>query len=373
VFRRSEAPLSARDLPLLKGLSRRELQRVERAAQERSVRRGELLIREGDSDDVLYVLLSGSAEVVRRDARGAEYVVADVVAGEVVGELAAIEKRPRSATVRATEPCTLLVLPAELLRAEPRLLINLARVMSERFRAHSDLSLYYARERAAIGELMVKSLVLLCAYAVLLSALPWVRATWPGTSTSYLSLPVIALFGVSSYRFIRATGWPLSRFGLGFKHALGSVIEAALFTAPFAALLVAVKWVLVHIVPAWRGRPTIEHTDIAARLADPDIQLLLSIYAASALVQELIVRSALQASLEDLLAGRGRAVTPIFVAALMFSVNHLHMSFVFALLAFLPGLFWGWLFHRRRHLAGVTLSHFAIGAFAFFVLGVRLQ
>jgi len=337
------------------------------------LRRGEVLMREGDTGDVLYVLLSGSAEVLRRDARGAEYVVADLSAGDVVGELAAIEKRPRTATVRASGACTVMVLPAALLRAEPRLLINLARVMSERFRAHSDLSLEYARERTAIGELMIKSLVLLCAYAVLLSALPWVRATWPGTSTSYLSLPVIALFGYSSYRFIRATGWPLSRFGLGFKHALGSVIEAALFTPPFAAALVAVKWLLVRIVPAWRGRPTIEHTDILARLADPEIQVLLSIYAASALVQELIVRSALQASLEDFLSERGRTVTPIFVAALMFSVNHLHMSFIFALLAFLPGLFWGWLFHRQRHLAGVTLSHFAIGAFIFFVLGVRLQ
>jgi membrane protease YdiL (CAAX protease family) len=57
----------------------------------------------------------------------------------------------------------------------------------------------------------------------------------------------------------------------------------------------------------------------------------------------------------------------------MFSVNHLHMSFLFAALAFLPGIFWGILFNRQRHILGVTLSHFAIGAFVFFVLGVRLQ
>jgi membrane protease YdiL (CAAX protease family) len=151
------------------------------------------------------------------------------------------------------------------------------------------------------------------------------------------------------------------------------VIEAIVLTPPFALVLVGVKWLVVRIVPQWRGLPTFEHTAIAERLADPEIRWLLVVYAASALVQELIVRSALQASLEDFLSGRGRTVTPIFVAALMFSVNHLHMSFVFALLAFIPGVFWGWLFHRRRHIAGVTLSHFAIGAFVFFVLGVRLQ
>jgi membrane protease YdiL (CAAX protease family) len=369
VFRRPDK----RDLPLFEGLSRRELARIERACSERSLRRGELLIREGDKGDEMYVLLSGSAEVLRKDARGTEYVVGDVSPGALLGEIATIEKRRRTATVRATEPSKVMVVPAALVRSEPRLLINVARAMSERVRAQSDLSLEYVRERSAMAELMIKSFVLLCAYAVLLSALPWVRATWPGTSTSYLSLPVIALFGYSSYRFIRATGWPLSRFGLGFKHSLGSVIEALLFTPLFAAALIAVKWLMVRIVPAWRGLPTIEHTDVVARLADPEIRWLLSIYAASALVQELIVRSALQASLEDFLSGRGRTVMPILVAALMFSVNHLHMSFVFALLAFLPGLFWGWLFQRKRHLAGVTLSHFAIGAFVFFVLGVRLQ
>jgi len=355
------------------GLSRRELAKLDKATTERVLRRGDVLIREGAAADDMYVLLSGGAEVLRLDRRGAEYVIGDVGPGELVGEIAAIESTHRSATVRATEPSRVLVIPAAVLLAEPKLVINVARAMSARIRAHGELSLEHARERAAMGELLVKSLLLLCGYAVLLSALPWLRATWPGTSTKYLSLPVIGLFGYSSYRFLRSTGWPLSRFGLGFKSLLGSVLEAALFTPPFAAVLVALKWLMVRVVPAWRGLPVIEHTDLVARLADPDLRLLLVIYAASALVQELIVRSALQASLEDFLAGRGRTVTPIFVAALMFSVNHLHMSFVFAALAFIPGLFWGWLFHRQRHLAGVTLSHFAVGAFVFFVLGVRLQ
>ena len=362
-----------RDLPLVHGLSRRELARLEKATAERLLEPNEILIKEGEAADDMYVLVSGRAEVLRRDRRGKEFVIDELGAGDLVGELAAIEGKPRAATVRATEPSIVLVFPAGLLRDEPQLVINVARAMSARIRAHGELSLEYARERAAVGELMVKSLVLLSAYAVLLSALPWLRATWPGASSTYLSLPVIGLFGYSSYRFMRGTRWPLSRFGLGFKNLLGSLVEAAVFTPPFAALLVALKWLMVRIVPAWRGLPVIEHTDMMARLADPDLRLLLVIYAASALVQELIVRSALQTSLEDFLAGSGRTITPIVVAALMFSVNHLHMSFMIAALAFIPGLFWGWLFYRRRHLAGVTLSHFAIGAFVFFVLGVRLQ
>ena len=134
-----------------------------------------------------------------------------------------------------------------------------------------------------MGELLVKSMVLLCAYAVLLSATPWVRSTWPNVSTTVLSLPVIALFGAFSYRFIRATGWPLSRFGLGFKNALGSILEAAVLTPVFAVVLIGVKWLMVRVVPAYRGLPTIEHTDVLARLGDRGDSLAARMYRASAL------------------------------------------------------------------------------------------
>ncbi len=363
-----------KDLPLVRGLSRKQHAKVEAVAKEATLERGEVLTREGETAKKLFALLSGSLEVLRRDRRGTEYVVGDLKPGELIGEQgAAVEGRSRAVTIRATEPCKVLVLPKDVLETEPRLLANVARAMASRLRVKSALSLEHAQERAAMGELLIKSLVLLCGYAVLLSALPWLRATWPSASTTYISLPVIALFGYSSVRFLRSTGWPLSRFGLGFRNLIGSLFESTIFTPIFAVLLVGLKWSLIRIVPGWRETLLFEHTDIAARLADPDIRVLLIIYAASALVQELIVRCALQASLEDFLSGRGRTVAPIVAAALMFSVNHLHMSFIFAAMAFIPGLFWGWMFHRKRHLLGVTLSHFAIGAFVFFVLGVRLQ
>src|SRR5690606_11958101 len=224
---RRSAPISARfgvrstvmvqvpqDLALVAGLSRRELAELDDVAAERRLSPGDLLVREGAQPEELYVLLSGSLEVLRCDRRGAEYVLGDIGPGGLVGELAAVEERPCSATVRATEPSRVLVLPAAAIRARPRLVTNIARAIAERLRAQSELSLEYMQERAAMGELLVKSMVLLCAYAVLLSATPWVRSTWPNVSTTVLSLPVIALFGAFSYRFIRATGWPLSRFGL---------------------------------------------------------------------------------------------------------------------------------------------------------------
>jgi hypothetical protein len=359
------------DLPIVRGLSRRERAKVQEAASERSLEAGEVLAREGETVNQLFVLLSGGVELLRRDRRGTEYVVGDLGAGDLLGS--SLEGRPRTATMRATKPSTVLMLPADLPRKHPKLMANVAHAMSARLRVQNDLSLEHAKERAAMGELLLKSVVLMCGYAVMLSALPWLHSTWPSLSTTWVSLPMIALFGYSSFRFLRGSGWPLSRFGLGFRNLPSSLFEAALLTPPFALVLIGVKWILVHVVPTYRGLPVIAHWDYAAQLADKNVQLLLVIYGASALVQELIVRCALQANMEDFLSGRGRTVAPIFAAALMFSVTHLHMSFLFAAMAFIPGMFWGWLFHRRRHLLGVTLSHFAIGAFVFFVLGVEMH
>jgi hypothetical protein len=53
-------------------------------------------------------------------------------------------------------------------------------------------------------------------------------------------------------------------------------------------------------------------------------------------------------------------------------VNHLHLSFAFAAAAFVPGLFWGWLFTRHRNLVGPTLSHVVVGTYVFFVMGVPM-
>lgn len=96
-----------------------------------------------------------------------------------------------------------------------------------------------------MGELVVKVIVLLCVYALLVAGLPWLQERLP-SSSSYISLPVIALFGLGSFGFMRNSGYPLSRFGFGFKNLFGSLFEAILATPPFLALLTGVKWLVAQ-------------------------------------------------------------------------------------------------------------------------------
>lgn len=364
------ARLGLRDVPFFAHLPKGLIEEVASDAEVKAFAPGDVLVKEGAASDTLFVLLEGVADVRKREATrpDVEHTISELEPGEVVGEVGLFDARPRSATVVARAPCTAWILRYDRVTKHPRLVLAFAKALAQRVRDQTDEMRETAQERAAMGELVVKVVVLLCSYALLIAGLPWLQERLPASS-SYISLPVIALFGFGSFAFMRNSGYPLERFGLGFKHAFGSLLEAAILTPPFLALLTGVKWLVVRSGQT-RMTAVIQQPDVRAVLADPRVVKLLVVYGISALVQEMIVRCALQSTLESYLVGRGRVTKAILVAALMFSVNHLHVSFLFALLAFIPGLFWGVLFHRRPNLIGPSLSHFVVGGYVFFVLGI---
>lgn len=371
-------------LPIFAGLDEPSIEAVSREVETRHVSAGEVIVREGDPSFELQMVLRGRLEVSKRDpGSGREHRIGSLGPGDVIGEAGVVGELPRTATVRAVERCELFVLRFHDLRrraeAEERtdaplraayrgVVENLARLMSQRLRDNAESALASEVRRAAMGQFMVNILIVLCLYVILLGLLPEVSSKLP-KSSSFLSIPIQLVFAVGSVSFIRSTGYPLSLFGLSTRHAIGSVLEAIVFTVPFLGVITAVKWLVITLAPAYQNAPLFEHPDVVARLTDPAVTPLLAVYALSSAVQELIVRSALQSSLSMFLTGRRSRGQAILLSALVFSVTHLHMSAFFAALAFLPGVFWGYLYARRPNLLGVSLSHTAVGGYVFFILG----
>jgi putative peptide zinc metalloprotease protein len=71
---------------------------------------GETIIRQGEAGEECYVLRSGRVEVLTSEAQGDERILATLDPGSLFGEVALLTDGTRNATVRALEPCTLLVL-----------------------------------------------------------------------------------------------------------------------------------------------------------------------------------------------------------------------------------------------------------------------
>ena len=94
-------------IPLFSALSRKELQRVARAADEIKVGADHELIRQGDVGREMFVIVDGSATVKRNGRK-----VGTAGPGSAIGELALLDRGPRTATVTTDTPCGLLVIGA---------------------------------------------------------------------------------------------------------------------------------------------------------------------------------------------------------------------------------------------------------------------
>ena len=86
-------------------------------------------------------------------------------------------------------------------------------------------------------------------------------------------------------------------------------------------------------------------------------------------IQEFIARGGIQSAFQELLISKHKNLIAVLIANIMFSMTHLHISTVIALVVFIPGLFWGWLYYRHKTLIGVCISHIIIGLFAIRVVG----
>ena len=113
-----------------------------------------ILFRQGDPSDLVILIVSGSADVLRETGDEA-IVLGTVHAGEFVGEMGVLEGRPRSATVRAAG-----AVEAELIErqafldrvsTEPELARKLLLRMSARLRDVEDMlaQLYAGHEAGA--------------------------------------------------------------------------------------------------------------------------------------------------------------------------------------------------------------------------------
>jgi CRP/FNR family cyclic AMP-dependent transcriptional regulator len=93
-----------RTIPLFSGFDRHHIERLGMLTDEVDVPAGKVLIRQGDNGDDLMIIVSGQV-AVERDGRQID----QMGPGDFFGEIALIERGPRTATCTAEAPTRLLV------------------------------------------------------------------------------------------------------------------------------------------------------------------------------------------------------------------------------------------------------------------------
>ena len=92
-------------IPLFASCSKKELQHLRSLCDEIDIAPGKVLTKQGSVGYECFVIVSGTASVAIDDQ-----VVTSLGAGAYFGELALLDKQPRSATVTAVSPMTVLVM-----------------------------------------------------------------------------------------------------------------------------------------------------------------------------------------------------------------------------------------------------------------------
>jgi CRP/FNR family transcriptional regulator, cyclic AMP receptor protein len=136
---------SLQRIPMFRDVDVTKLKLIALAGRRVHYRPGDTILQQGDPAQMVFVIMEGSASVMR-EVDGNKVHLADVGAGSLVGEVGVVLDQPYSGTIVATNELTALQIDQttflELLRQVPQLSLALIRELSRRLLATSEL---YAR------------------------------------------------------------------------------------------------------------------------------------------------------------------------------------------------------------------------------------
>jgi len=374
---------------LLKGLAASQVAEFMSVCRERHFAPGEFILREGDQDPFVYILADGLARLTKKTSFGDDQIpMGELRSGDVLGELKIVDPQPSSASVVAVTPITAVAIDfdafaksAPLAATRAIVLGNIGKILATRLRATTGQGadamlreLEASRARAHAGRFIVLMFAMVSTYQLALSALVLVpQSARPPNSILTIIFVVWTVIPVALS--LRHSAFPLESYGLTMRRGGPIAVQALIWTTPLLLLLLALKLALMRWAPSMADRPLFDPTALfAGRPFNLGFYLFaIIVYAIHAPLQEFVVRAGLQGTLQHFSPRPLGSVNwqAIVISNLVFASGHCFLGLWFAVAAFVPGLFWGWMFAKQRSLIGVVISHAVVGLWAIFALGVH--
>ncbi|CAK0763510.1 Cyclic nucleotide-binding domain-containing protein [Gammaproteobacteria bacterium] len=130
---------------LFAGFQRSDLLEILNVIEKVVFARGEYIFYEGDLGESLYILISGEVQVIKGKTTHHPIEITRFSPGESFGEMALVEKKPRSASIRTLDRCTVLRLNGKdlvhLPNAAAKLHFNIAKLLATRLRDSNEIIL----------------------------------------------------------------------------------------------------------------------------------------------------------------------------------------------------------------------------------------
>jgi CRP/FNR family transcriptional regulator, cyclic AMP receptor protein len=128
--------------PLFRELGHDVRERISAYARMRHVERGATIFMKGDPGTCLFAICSGTVEIIVPSIEGKNAVVNLIKEGEIFGEIALLDGRPRTADAVAFTDCTFMVIDRReflpLLREKPDVTVKLLEILCDRVRRTTE-------------------------------------------------------------------------------------------------------------------------------------------------------------------------------------------------------------------------------------------
>ncbi len=135
--------IQLRKVEIFKDLGVSELAAIAAIVEEEVFSTGDIVIREGEMSQVLYLVIEGETSVIKNQGTDREMEIARIKSNDYFGEMALMEEgRPRSATIRTEKPSRFLSLQkqelVEIIDEYPKIAVNFCRVLTRRLRTLNE-------------------------------------------------------------------------------------------------------------------------------------------------------------------------------------------------------------------------------------------
>ncbi|MBS0629483.1 MAG: cyclic nucleotide-binding domain-containing protein [Verrucomicrobia bacterium] len=361
-------------------LSDEIMQTLYKASAKKEFATGEYLIKEHEKGNSFFIIEKGEVEIFKGNVP-----VGVIHKGDILGE-SALNGGTRNASAKANTPVEAIEVSVDTLSKtlskEQLLAIKSAifeRIL-EKLSKVNKLATFMIRQhfedekaRSLMSRFIIFVLILVFLYVFAIQSVTILKLTV--ISSSVISVPILIICCLAMVSMMKNSRYPLKTYGFTLENWPRVVVESILWTIPVLLALILCKWILITVIPAFSS---VTLFDISPALNEgagdvsPAVAALLVLaYTLFVPVQEIIYRGAMQSSLQLFLSGKNKTILAILVSNIPFSMIHFHLSVILVVTTYILGVFWGYMYARQKSLLGVSISHFLVGLFAFFILGLQ--
>lgn len=326
----------------------------------------EVLLFDGQPSEDLYLIDSGRVDISKSNEKGGQgFVIANLSAGQIFGDMSFLDGRPVSATVTANGDVEVFVLSCAVIEKDTRaagiyahILRHIAMVNTDRLRSQNTAhvqALEIQMENMKLRNEAARFLILVViVFGIQNFAGILIRGGGVDANNPYFEWGMLLMFLIPSYVCARRFGYSPASLGLNLNNWEQSLKEA-LLVIPFLIVgAIGFKWLAIQFDFVDPELPFFSTNVIEQR----PFEIVAYLFHVG--LQELGSRGIFQGSLTRFL-GREKGKLAVLVISLMFAILHLHMDLTFVVVVFFGSLVFGSIYLRQGNLIGVTVVHYAIG------------